>query len=101
MTELYSQHRLSIEANGQPLFAVLAEHVPGLTRRQAREAIAAGLVRVDGAIRREAKASLPAQRVAIEVDLRHGIRKVRLAQRHAGGDVEATARPFTILHEDQ
>src|SRR5690349_1820335 len=100
MTELYALHRFTAESPGGHLFATLAERVAGLSRRQAREAIAAGLVRVDGAVEREAKAALPARAVAIEVDLRHGIRRIRVAQRHAGGDVQATAKPFTILHED-
>ncbi|HYE04772.1 MAG TPA: RluA family pseudouridine synthase [Planctomycetota bacterium] len=100
MAELYTLHRLTIDAPGAPLFSALAENVAGLSRRQAREAVAAGLVRVDGEPQREPKAALPLRPVAVEVDLRHGIRKVRLAQIHVGGDAAAVERPFAIIHED-
>ena len=98
MPELYSRHRLTIVDPGQELFAALAALVPELGRRQAREAIVAGLVTVDGVIVGEPKFTLPAT-AAVEVDLRQGIRKARLLQKH-GAPPGQLLKPFTILHED-
>ena len=97
MPELYSLHRLNLDDAGQPLFAALAAAIPGLSRHQARQAVSAGLVTVQGARVLEPKAPLPAH-ARIECDLRHGIKKPFLAKVHA--EVAPTEKPFLILHED-
>jgi 23S rRNA pseudouridine1911/1915/1917 synthase len=99
MAELYSLHRLTLDAPGKHLFAALAEAVPGMSRRQAREAIVAGLVKVGGDLVLQPK-QLLSERVAVVCDLRHGINKIRKAQKF-GGAGPALERPFTILHEDE
>ncbi len=96
--ELLKLHRLSLNRPGEHLFAVLAETIPGLTRSQARQAIVAGLVSLDGIPIREAKTPLP-ERVKVAVDLRHGIRRILNAQ--LKGDGAPKGKPFEILYEDQ
>jgi 23S rRNA pseudouridine1911/1915/1917 synthase len=98
MSELYSLHRLTLKAPGEPLFAALSAAIPSLSRRQAREAISAGLVKVDGALVAEPKATL-ADSASVVCDLRHGIAKIRHAQKH-GAATTAEERPFTIVYED-
>ena len=41
MPELYSLHRLTINAPGEALFAALSVAIPGLSRHQARQAVSA------------------------------------------------------------
>ena len=96
--ELYTLHRLTIALPGAALFAGLAASIPGLSRHQARLAIAAGLVRVDGAPAMMPMATL-GEKAAVEVDLRHGIRKAVLARKHQ--EPAPTERPFNILYEDE
>jgi 23S rRNA pseudouridine1911/1915/1917 synthase len=98
MPELYSLHRLTIAAAGEPLFAALANALPGLSRHLARQAVSAGLVTVAGTAVLEPKHALPAGDTAIECDLRHGIKAPLRARLH-----EATPpaeKPFTIIYED-
>jgi 23S rRNA pseudouridine1911/1915/1917 synthase len=97
MTDLHTLHRLTIDDPGRELFAALAERISGLSRHQARLAVAAGLVTVQGKPVREPKTTLP-ERARVEVDLRHGIRKPFLARRHA--EHAPDERPFSILHHD-
>src|SRR4051812_1179893 len=97
MTDIYVLHKLTIDDPGLALFAALAQKIPGLSRHQARLAIAAGLVSVQGKVEREAKLELPPH-ARIEVDLRHGVRKPYLAKVN---DAPALSdKPFTILHQD-
>jgi 23S rRNA pseudouridine1911/1915/1917 synthase len=95
--ELYTLHRLTVTLPGAALFAALAASVPGLSRHQARLAIAGGLARVDGKPAPQPMATL-GERAEIELDLRHGIRKAVLARKHQ--EPAPMERPFTILYED-
>ena len=96
--ELYKLHRLALAKPGEHLFAALAEAIPGLTRSQARQAVVAGLVTIDGVPIREPKSPLP-ERAKIAVDLRHGIRRILNAA--LKGDGAARGKPFEFLYEDQ
>jgi 23S rRNA pseudouridine1911/1915/1917 synthase len=97
MADIYVLHRLTIADAGAPLFAAIAAAIPGLSRHQARLAVAAGLVKVQGQVERGAKTELPAH-ARVEVDLRHGVRSAYLAKVH---DAPAPQdKPFTILHQD-
>ncbi len=98
MPELYSLHRLTLTSAGEPLFAALANALPGLSRHLARQAVSAGLVKVAGDLVLEPKQALPAGQARIECDLRHGIKAPLRARIH-----EATPpadKPFTIIYED-
>lgn len=97
MAELYTLHRLTLEKDGVPLFAALAEALSGLSRHQARQTVTAGLVKIDGASVLEPKHELHG-RVKVEVDLRHGFKRALHARIHAQG--VATDKPFTIVYED-
>lgn len=97
--ELYTKHRLTIAAPGEPLFAALATHIPGLSRHLARETVMAGLVQVDGVVVREAKHLLGAAS-RVDVDLSHGVRKPLAALKHGTGSATATAKPFSVILED-
>ncbi len=99
MPELYSLHRVTLQAAGEPLFAALAAAIPGMSRHLAREAIMAGLVTIAGKVIAEPKHPLPATPVNVACDLGHGVRKTLLAQKHGGG-AETTGKAFTILHQD-
>jgi len=98
MSELYALHDITVDGGGQPLFAALAAAIPELGRRQARQAILAGLVQSRGKVLREPNFPV-ATRTLLRVDLRQGVRAVRKAQDagSAGGSID---KPFTILHED-
>lgn len=96
--ELYSLHRLTLTAPGEPLFAALAAHVPGLSRHLARESVMAGLVQVDGVVVREVKHLLGA-RAAVILDLSHGVRKPLRVLKYGGGST-AAAKPFSVILED-
>jgi 23S rRNA pseudouridine1911/1915/1917 synthase len=98
MAELYSLHRLTVAAAGEPLFAVLATALPGLSRHRAREAVSAGLVKVDGATVIEPKHLLGDGPAKLECDLRHGIKSPLRARLHA--EAAPTEKPFTIIHAD-
>ncbi len=98
MAELYSLHRLTITAEGEPLFAALAAALPGLSRHRAREAVAAGLVSVAGATVLEPKQVLPAGATQVECDLRHGIKAPLRARLH--DSAPPSEKPFTIVYED-
>jgi 23S rRNA pseudouridine1911/1915/1917 synthase len=97
MADIYTLHKLSIDDPGAPLFAAIATAIPGLSRHQARLAVAAGLVKVQGQVERGAKVELPAK-ARVEVDLRHGVRKPFLAKVHKAP--APNDKPFTILHQD-
>jgi 23S rRNA pseudouridine1911/1915/1917 synthase len=98
MADAYSLHEFTLPAGEEPLFARLADAIPGLGRRPAREAILAGLVQCSGQVVREPNYVLE-RKAKIRLDLSNGIKKVRQAQRFgsSGGN---EAKPFTILHED-
>jgi 23S rRNA pseudouridine1911/1915/1917 synthase len=97
MAELYSLHRLTLAAPGEPLFAALATAIPGLSRHKARLAITAGLVKVNGSQVVEPKFALGAA-TKVEVDLRHGIKAAFIARVH--DNAVPTQKPFNIIHQD-
>jgi 23S rRNA pseudouridine1911/1915/1917 synthase len=97
MADLYSLHRLTIAAQGEPLFAALATAIPGLSRHKARLAISAGLVKVGGATVLEPKHVLGAA-TKVECDLRHGIKSAFKARVHE--NLAPTAKPFDIVYQD-
>jgi 23S rRNA pseudouridine1911/1915/1917 synthase len=97
MAELYSLHRLTIAAQGEPLFAALADAIPGLSRHKARLAISAGLVKVGGTTVVEPKHPLGAAS-KVECDLRHGIKAAFRAKVH--DNVAPNAKPFDIIYQD-
>jgi 23S rRNA pseudouridine1911/1915/1917 synthase len=97
MAELYSLHRLTIAAQGEPLFAALANAIPGLSRHKARLAISAGLVKVGGTTVVEPKHPLGAAS-KVECDLRHGIKAAFRAKVH--DNVAPSAKPFEIIYQD-
>jgi 23S rRNA pseudouridine1911/1915/1917 synthase len=99
MAELYSLHHLTVTAVGEPLFAVLATHLPGLSRHQARRAVTAGLVAVDGKVVLKPTQPLGERPTRLDCDLRHGIASAFHARLHDA--VAPTEKPFTILHEDR
>lgn len=101
MSELYTLHTFDHDAGGE-LFAVLAEHLPGLSRHKARLAVGAGLVQVDGRLAQHAKHELDASSHRVRVDLRHGIPD-RTAQKRArtAGAAPRPGRRFSILYHDQ
>ncbi len=98
MAELYSLHRLSVAAAGEPLFATLAMAIPGLSRHRAREAVSAGLVKVEGATVIEPKHALGVGPTRLECDLRHGIKAPLRARLHA--EVAPATKPFGVVYED-
>jgi hypothetical protein len=98
MPELYSLHRLSLAAPGEPLFAALSAALPGLSRHLARQAVTAGLVKVDGAAVLQPKHLLGAGTTSIECDLRHGIKAPLRARIHDA--TPPAEKPFTIVYED-
>ena len=93
MTELYSLHQFSVQAAGEPLHAVIADQVSGLSKQKARQAIVAGLVSLDEALETKPTAPLPEKEVQIQVDLRHGLKKQPAGKANAD-------RPFEIIYED-
>jgi 23S rRNA pseudouridine1911/1915/1917 synthase len=97
MPELYSLHRLTLAAAEEPLFAALANAIPGLSRHQARLAISAGLVKVGGNTVIEPKHPLGASS-RVECDLRHGIKAAFRARIH--DHVLPNDKPFTIVYQD-
>jgi 23S rRNA pseudouridine1911/1915/1917 synthase len=99
MPELYTLHRLSLAAPGESLFAALSTALPGLSRHLARQAVTAGLVRVDGAVVLQPKQALPAGTARIECDLRHGIKAPLRARIHDA--IPPAEKPFTIVYEDR
>jgi 23S rRNA pseudouridine1911/1915/1917 synthase len=102
MTELYSLHRLTLNAPGALLFAALAEQLPGLSRHMARRTVMAGLVKLGGTTVLEAKTTLGPKPVACEVDLRHGFKSTLKARLHEGAaSKEAAIKPFTVLYQDE
>jgi 23S rRNA pseudouridine1911/1915/1917 synthase len=96
MAELYVLHRLTVREGGE-LFAVLARDIPGLSKSQARMAIAGGLVSVDGQVVNVAKQALTSG-AQVQCDLRHGIQAAYHARKH--GAPAPQEKPFTILHQD-
>lgn len=97
MAELYSLHRLTLAAQEEPLFAALANAIPGLSRHKARLAISAGLVKVGGTTVIEPKHPLGAA-TKVECDLRHGIKAAFRAKVH--DNVAPTVKPFEIIYQD-
>lgn len=98
MAEIYRLHRLTLTAAGESLFVALAAAVPGMSRGQARDAVMAGLVRVDGAVVTAPKHVLDGLPHAVEADLRQGIKRALDERVH--GREPAAVRPFTVLYED-
>jgi 23S rRNA pseudouridine1911/1915/1917 synthase len=94
---LHTLHKLTVADSGQFLFAAVASALPGLSRHQARLAVMAGLVTLDGRVDIRPKTVLP-ERCVITVDLRQGVRRPFVARAHA--QIGPTERPFTILHQD-
>ena len=99
MAEIYRLHRLTLTAPGEFLFVALAAAVPGMSRGQARDAVMAGLVRVDEVVVTAPKHVLDALPHAVEADLRQGIR--RAFEERVHGREPVVARPFTVLYEDE
>ncbi|MBA3700547.1 MAG: RluA family pseudouridine synthase [Planctomycetes bacterium] len=97
MADLYSLHRLTIAAPGEPLFAALAAAIPGLSRHKARLAITAGLVKIAGAMVLEPKTPLDASS-KVECDLRHGIKAAFKARVYES--LPPMAKPFDIVYQD-
>lgn len=97
MAELYSLHRLTIAAPGEPLFSALSAALPGLSRHKARLAITAGLVKVGGAMIIEPKHQLGAS-AKVECDLRHGIKAAFKARVY--DSIVVTEKPFQIVYQD-
>jgi 23S rRNA-/tRNA-specific pseudouridylate synthase len=91
-------HELTLAAAGQPIFAILAGAIEGLSRQQARRAISAGLLTLDGKLCNDPAAVPAAGALAARLDLRQGIRTVWLRTKH-GGEVSGVP-PFTVLHAD-
>jgi 23S rRNA pseudouridine1911/1915/1917 synthase len=96
MAELYVLHRLTVREDGE-LVTVLARDIPGLSKSQARMAIAGGLVKVDGQVSNTAKQALSSG-AQVTCDLRHGIQSAYHARKH--GAPAPQEKPFTILHQD-
>jgi 23S rRNA pseudouridine1911/1915/1917 synthase len=97
MADLYSLHRLTITAEGEPLFSALATAIPGLSRHKARLAITAGLVKIAGALVLEPKHPLGASS-KIECDLRHGIKAAFKARVY--DNIVHNEKPFQIVYQD-
>lgn len=97
MAELYSLHRLTLAAQDEPLFAALANAIPGLSRHRARMAVSGGLVKVGGSTVIEPKHPLTAAS-KVECDLRHGIKAAFHARVHE--NVVPNEKPFTIVFQD-
>jgi 23S rRNA-/tRNA-specific pseudouridylate synthase len=98
MTEIYRLHRLSLTAPGEFLFAALAAAVPGMSRGVARDAVMAGLVKVDDVVVTLPKHLLDERPHAVEADLRHGTK--RALEERVHGREPVAERPFTVLYED-
>jgi 23S rRNA pseudouridine1911/1915/1917 synthase len=95
--ETWRRHEWSGElSEARELFALVAEQVPGLSRSKAREAVAAGLVHLDGTVICEAKHTVPVGAHRLQIDLAQGI--PNRFKRQAGP--APSSRGFTILHAD-
>lgn len=97
--DLYSLHRLRLPTAGVPLFEALAALVPGLSRSQARKALAAGLVTMAGQVA-DPRATVPAAGAAAELDLRQGLRSAFVRKRHGAAPLEQIL-DLGILHLDE
>jgi 23S rRNA pseudouridine1911/1915/1917 synthase len=95
LSELYSRHRLRMQAPGQRLALALADQLPVLSRSKARQAVVAGLVQVAGQVQSDPTWCLPEQIVSVQLDLSQGLRAPLRSKR--GG---RSGRPFTVLYED-
>ncbi len=95
-TELYRLHELH-SGQSQPLFALLAEHLPELSRSMARKAVQASLVSIDGTICSDPM-HIPAAGAAILCDFRQGIDKQYQLARFAPPEGEL---PFRVLYSDE
>lgn len=100
MPDLYTLHRLTLNAPGEKLFAALASSVEGLSRHQARKVVIAGLAKLDGTLVLEPNHLLPTKPVRCELDLRQGIKRALHARLHDGA-VTADVKPFTVLFSDK
>lgn len=102
MPDVYKLHRLSLTAPGEPLFTAIAAALPELTKTKARQAILAGLVKLDGNVELDAKRTIGDKPMRCDVDLRHGIKRILQARKFSGTSVAASAvaEPFTVLHSD-
>jgi len=94
---LYRLHELQVDAPSQPLFALLAEKLPDLSRTMARKAVQAALVSIDGSVSKD-PAQVPALGAAIRCDFRQGIDKQYQLTRFAPPEEEL---PFSVLYCDE
>jgi 23S rRNA pseudouridine1911/1915/1917 synthase len=97
--ERWRLHRFRTTVDGEPLHTAITNAVPGLSRTQARQAVAGGLVRIEGKPADASSAPVPAG-VWIEADLRQGVRTAFVRAKHGGGGSAPDARPFEIIHQD-
>ncbi len=97
MADLYKLHRFTCTTSDEPLFAILATAIPGMSRQQARMAVKGGLVKINGTIINEPK-HIVAQPAKIECDLRQGIKSAYYEKIH--GAPKPQAQPITILYQD-
>ncbi|MDA3959757.1 MAG: RluA family pseudouridine synthase [Planctomycetota bacterium] len=102
MTEIYCRHALTVTTEGEPLYVLVADALPGLARNKARLAISAGLVQVDGALASDPQKTVAAGSHDLVVDLAQGIpnRGAQRAHRRDGGSAAVVERPFAVLFED-
>jgi 23S rRNA pseudouridine1911/1915/1917 synthase len=92
MAEVYARHRCTAAAAGGELYAVVAEAIPGLGRRRARQAIIAGRVTVDGVAVQTPREPVPRAGAVIVCDLSQG-----LGGRRPAGSAGLGA---AVLHRD-
>ncbi|MEK7414454.1 MAG: RluA family pseudouridine synthase [Planctomycetota bacterium] len=96
--DIYKLHRVRLALGGRPLFEALSAAVPGLSRQQARRALVAGLVTLDGKQIQDPKACVPDAGASAELDLRQGLRKTWVRARHGVPPTPITE--LTLLHLD-
>ncbi len=95
-TELYRLHEFQT-GEAQPLFAQLADALPGLSRSMARKAIQAALVSVDG-VACDEPTHTPPPGATVRCDFRQGIDKAYQLTRFAPPEEEL---PFSVLYFDE
>ncbi len=98
--DLYVLHRLRLSEVGQPVFEALSTSVPGLSRAQARKALIAGLVKTGGQALADPRATVPPGGLAVELDLRQGLRRTYVRVRHGALPLEQTLE-LGVLHLDE
>lgn len=95
--DIYRLHHLRLSPAGSPLHEALSGALPGLSRQQARRALKAGLVTIDGKPVEDLHATVPRNATPAELDLRQGLRRAWVRVRHG-----APAKPpeLGMLHVD-